>query len=1115
MEGSANNDATANDGTVRGASGTGNSTEGHKMATSLGYDYEVFLSFRGLDTRATFTDFLYTSMINAGIRAYRDNEELRTGEEIGPGLLKAINQSKISIPIFSKGYASSVWCLKELVQMVECQKTRGQKIMPIFFYVEPSEVRYQTGDYGKAFCLHESKLDGNKKRHDPETINEWKAALNAVGALKGWNLQSEHNRLQGDFSNEVTKKVFNELKKAYLVVSESLVSVDRRVDEIMEIIGARTNETRIVGIYGMGGIGKTTIAKVIYNQLSNNFDSCCFLSNIYQLSLDKGIEYLQNQLISDILKWPWADIKTIDEGIKAIKERLSDKRVLILLDDVYENVHMDALVGKRDWFGKGSKLIITTRKQDVLNVPVVDCTYEVKFLDADQSLQLFSKHAFRRDYPLDEYINQSKKARDIAGGLPLALEVIGSLLSRTTKKKWDATLKKLENVPRAEVQSKLKISYDNLDSRQKQMFLDIACLFIGYDKNIVVHFWDESNFFPEEDMEVLQNMSLIKFNEDNEVWMHDQLRILGRDIVCQESDIKIEKQSRVWNHEKALDLLMSHEEKEKVEALCLQFDHKRQYCFACEDFTRLSHLRFLAVDSSMGNFCAQGRLPRNGLPSNVLPPNVFQENSDLLPRLRWLCWRNIPLIFNLKNFSMKNMVIVDLSQSEITHDWDGWRHMKVIKNLKVLNLTNCRRLERTPNFSAHANLERLILRGCNKLVEIDRSICQLKCLASLDVRNCRNLRMLPDEPEHANLEYLFLGDCKSLKRLPNYIEKWESLIELDISGTRIEELPDSIGNLKNLKVVKMTRSHISKIPSSLWTIMKLEKLEAANNPLLHVEIGNGIDRSPSLRILELMCAKIQAVPRLPESLVSLHLCRLYMNTFPDLSNLINLKELYLSFAALAYDAKFNELVEDPMPWWIRKLCKLESLELYSDYVTILPTDISFLPQLKALDLACSNLHCLPELPSSLSSLCFYHCKSLCSMDLSNLKNLSSLVISSSEISEIGGLDCLKNLQNLQISDLGKVEILPDLCNLNKLRSLQVRICGNMVEIHGELPQSLEELEIYFCGSLQKLPDLSSLRGLQRVDISDCMKLNMEAIHGFARRSRRISGRSRRRSAFWS
>ncbi|XP_039167564.1 uncharacterized protein LOC120292974 [Eucalyptus grandis] len=140
------------------------------MATSSEYDYEVFLSFRGPDSRAGFTDFLYTNLKDVGICTFRDDEELRVGEEFAPELLQAINQSKISIPIFSKGYASSVWCLKELVQMVSCQKAGRQKIMPIFYDVAPSEVRHQTGGYGEALDLHKKK-----QRYDKETISQWEA----------------------------------------------------------------------------------------------------------------------------------------------------------------------------------------------------------------------------------------------------------------------------------------------------------------------------------------------------------------------------------------------------------------------------------------------------------------------------------------------------------------------------------------------------------------------------------------------------------------------------------------------------------------------------------------------------------------------------------------------------------------------------------------------------------------------------------------------------------------------------------------------------------------------------------------------------------------------------
>ncbi|KAI3421575.1 uncharacterized protein J3R85_012080 [Psidium guajava] len=154
-----------------------------------GCDYEVFLSFRGPDTRKGITDHLYTRLIEAGVRTYKDNEDLRIGEEIGPELLEAIEQSKISIPILSKSYASSKWCLMELTKMVECRKKKGQIIMPIFYYVNPSELRHQNGGYSKALPAHK-----RNKRVDNETIGKWRAALSEVGRLKGWHTSDVSNR---------------------------------------------------------------------------------------------------------------------------------------------------------------------------------------------------------------------------------------------------------------------------------------------------------------------------------------------------------------------------------------------------------------------------------------------------------------------------------------------------------------------------------------------------------------------------------------------------------------------------------------------------------------------------------------------------------------------------------------------------------------------------------------------------------------------------------------------------------------------------------------------------------------------------------------------------------
>jgi len=144
--------------------------------------YDVFLSFRGEETRKTFTGHLYAALDEAGIHTFLDDVELPRGEEISEHLLKAIRESKISIVVFSKGYASSRWCLNELVEILKCKRKKtGQIVLPIFYDIDPSDVRKQTGSFAEAFDKHE-------ERFEEELVKEWRKALEDAGNLSGWTL---------------------------------------------------------------------------------------------------------------------------------------------------------------------------------------------------------------------------------------------------------------------------------------------------------------------------------------------------------------------------------------------------------------------------------------------------------------------------------------------------------------------------------------------------------------------------------------------------------------------------------------------------------------------------------------------------------------------------------------------------------------------------------------------------------------------------------------------------------------------------------------------------------------------------------------------------------------
>ncbi|KAM7508229.1 hypothetical protein LguiA_018682 [Lonicera macranthoides] len=525
-----------------------------------GKDYEVFLSFRGTDTRKVFTDFLYTYLVSASIRTFRDDNELRVGEEIGPDLLKAINESKISIPVFSKNYASSKWCLRELAQMVECQANGGQMIFPIFYDVDPSEVQHQRGSYEKAFRQYKRSLD-------EKTVQQWEKAMTIVGELKGLELKKETNGCEGELVKLIVEKVLLALKKNYTHIPDNLVGMEHHEEEMMGLLDVDFKGVRIVGVHGMGGIGKTTMTKVIYNKLVDHFEFCCFLEDVREKSQHPhGLVDLQNQFVSKISKGNFSNIVDVEEGIKRIKDTVGGKKVLMVLDDIDEKFQFDKLVGNCDWFGSGSRIIVTTRNKDILDSLEaiyqkrgqleVFKGYEPELMNFEHSLQLFSKYAFMRDCPLEGYDILSKKFVSTAAGLPLVLVTMGSLLfGKEDKDLWVEILRKLEKIPHYKVMGKLRISFDALEYEQKQIFLDVACLFIGEEIINPFHMWDDCELYPRNGIKVLVLRCLIKVGDDNRLWMHDHLRDLGRQIVREENLSEPEERSRLWHREEALDVL--------------------------------------------------------------------------------------------------------------------------------------------------------------------------------------------------------------------------------------------------------------------------------------------------------------------------------------------------------------------------------------------------------------------------------------------------------------------------------------------------------------------------------------------------------------------------------
>ncbi|KAL7607290.1 hypothetical protein Lser_V15G19695 [Lactuca serriola] len=935
------------------------------------FKYDVFLSFRGEDTRTNFVDHLYHALQQKSIHTYKDDEKIKKGKKISDELIGSIEDSKFYIIVFSKNYASSSWCLDELVKIMECHRTTTEHTAyPVFYDVEPSEVRKQSGAVGEAFAKYEME----------EAAGKWRLALKEAADLAGWELKKTADGHEAKVIQKIIEELSLELRSISFTIDEKLVGMETRIQDLVPSLGNGCDDVRMIGIKGIGGGGKTTLARAIFDDISFRFEGRSFVENVRENASFSGLKSLQKQVLSDVLN---EDIRvsSIYDGKHMMKRRMRDKKVLVVLDDVDHIDQLEALAGELNWFKLGSRIIITTRDEQVLVAHRVRFIHDVNLLSDNEAICLFNRCAFGGDIPVKEYDELSRQ-----------------------------------------------VDY-------KEMFLDVACIMKGCRKDDAIKALECCGFHARNGLRVLKQKSLITINYDNSnkckyVGMHDHLEEMGRNIVRRSHPDKPQKHTRLWICEEIGNVLANDLGTKATRCIRLNTQNSNRI-FDIKGLGKMKELRFLYVGAARGVYSDSNLY----WVWNIVNPEF--PNALRYLHIIGYPFRSLPI-----TFQASNLVALKMASSKIVQLWEGGEQ-KVLNKLRILDLS-CSMLT-TLDLGLTPNLETLDLGRCSnladlrmpveclKLIRIDLSNSSLirtldlrlapnlkelilnfcKCLEKLQMPDrCLNLKYLGlansklrtlDIGLNPNLQELVFGKCDYLEEL-NMVNECQYITNLNIRFSRLRVL--NLGlfpNLKrclNLKYLRISYSKlrtldIGQTPNlrnlDLYKNSHLEELYMGNEcqMLTNLNISHSKLRSldlgltPNLEILQLdKCY----------NLVELMCSCTYLKKFSgSICGLRHLRQLKLEGSIL-------EVPED-----LYKLENLKELILSSTEVRYLPDSICMLKHLECLELN----HCwfLEKLPEELGRL---ECLKLLNIEDTSISHLPHSILLLKGLHIVGSRDLLES-----------------------------------------------------------------------------------------------------------
>ncbi|KAF8087561.1 hypothetical protein N665_0578s0014 [Sinapis alba] len=807
--------------------------------------HHVFPSFHGEDVRKAFLSHVLKEFRSKGIDLFID-KDIERSKSISPALIEAIRGSRIAIVLLSKNYASSTWCLNELVEIIKCREEFGQTVIVVFYQVNPTDVKKQAGYFGKVF----RKTCKGKRQ---EEIQRWKHALTDVAqievcAILFMNItglmiiplfRETESEMIEDIATDVSNKLNNSAPSSDF---NGLVGIESHMTKMESLLQLDSDEVRKIGILGQPGIGKTTIARSLFNRHSQDFQLSVFMDNIkrkyvimacsddYNVKLD-----LQKQFMSQLTN----EIGIRIPHLGVAKDRLKDKKVLVVLDDVDHLVQLEAMANETSWFGPGSRIIITTQDQKVLKASGVDHIYRVNLPLDDEALQMFCMYAFGQKYPKDGFREFACEVTSLVGGLPLGLRVMGCYFRGMSEQDWTEALPKLRShLDRdGEIASILKFRYDALCNEDKSLFLHIACLF-DYDEVDTVEACLASCFLDvTQGIRVLAEKSLISI-ESRWIKMPELLVQLGRKIVREQSVSEPGKRQFLND---AIDIgeVLSDDKADCSSVIGIHLNgDESTTCTSERAFEKLFNLQFLRIQSYF---------------------TKLHSIDYVSQKLKLLIWPMFRMSCFPSSFNPKFLVKLEMPYSKLVKLWEG---TQPLSNLKWMDLNNSESLKELPDLSTATNLHKLNLSHCSSLVKLP---CSIGNARKLNLNNCSSLVKLPSSIGNAinlcklnlsycsslveipysignavNIEEIDLNNCSSLVKLPSSIGNTISLYKLNISYcSSLVELPSSIGNAVNLKELNLSHcSSLVELPSTMRNLGRLSELELHECSKLEVVLTN-------------------------------------------------------------------------------------------------------------------------------------------------------------------------------------------------------------------------------------------------------------------------------------